>query len=351
MNAERESDYRARYKGPWFSAASALPLEESLTRPCHLAKLMGAGVRRPRLLAALIALLLQTPREYVVLSRTCTGQALNRYFNQRRLRVLPKNRLCRGVLLLPQDHADYLRGRSRQALRTNLRRAETAGIRCEIVNNPSTALDAAAEVLTGHIAPLADADREFWRASLARPEVTVAVARDPQGRPLAFAAVVIDETVCLIRYALATCHEARWVLHDHLVRILIARRVRYLLATGGGPFGALGVAATVQHYQHLLGYELRHLFPVTAHRARHRRRLLASLVAVTASLSLIVPPAAASLLRSRSSVRYGDRPMNCVGIDERDARDFNQRQVLLPVTLVPACGPRRRAASAPSWDP
>lgn len=293
---ESESDCRAQYRSRWFSAASDLPLTGFFTSPGTLARFVAAAVRRPRLLAALIVLLLRTPREYVVLSRSCTGQDLHRYFNQRRLGVLPKNRLCRGVLLLPQDHADYLRGRRRQALRTNLRKAATAGIRCETVNNPSTALDAVRVVLSFGRTPWTDRDMEFWRASLTRPEITVAVACDQHGRPLAFAAAVIDDTVCLIRWARATCHEARWALHDHLVRILIARGVRYLLAEGGGPFGAVGFATTVQHYQHLLGYELRHLIPATAHCTMRRRRLLASLVAVAATVSLIVPQATASTL-------------------------------------------------------
>jgi hypothetical protein len=106
----------------------------------------------------------------------------------------------------------------------------------------------------------------------ASPHTTLTVARDEHGRPLAYAAVIIDDMVCLICSALANCHEARWALHDHLVQILIARRVRYLLAEGGGLFGALGFAVNVQHYQHLLGYELRHLRPVPR-RTRSRRRL------------------------------------------------------------------------------
>jgi hypothetical protein len=103
-----------------------------------------------------------------------------------------------------------------------------------------------------------------WPALFARPEVTLLVARDEPGRPLAVAAAVIDDAVCLIEVALASSHEARWALHDYLVRILIARDVRYLLAEGNGPFGALGFAADLHHYQHLLGYQLRHLVPRTA---------------------------------------------------------------------------------------
>jgi hypothetical protein len=40
------------------------------------------------------------------------------------------------------------------------------------------------------------------------------------------------------------------------------------LADGGGRFAALGFATTVQHYQHLLGYELRNVVQL----ARNVRR-------------------------------------------------------------------------------
>jgi hypothetical protein len=80
---------------------------------------------------------------------------------------------------------------------------------------------------------------------------------------------VIDSEVCLIQFAVSSRHEARWALHDHLVGLLIARQVKYLLAEGGGPFGALGFESELHHYQHLLGYQLRHLVP-TSSDIRHR---------------------------------------------------------------------------------
>ncbi|MGO9886733.1 MAG: hypothetical protein ACLP0L_02285 [Solirubrobacteraceae bacterium] len=46
------------------------------------------------------------------------------------------------------------------------------------------------------------------------------------------------------------------------------------MCEGGGPFGALGFAAEVHHYQRLLGYELRHLVPRSACEARATRRRL-----------------------------------------------------------------------------
>ena len=136
-----------------------------------------------------------------------------------------------------------------------------------------------------------------FRARVARPEMTVMVARDQDGYALALLAATIDDSVCAIGFAVATCHEARWALHDHLVRLLIARRVRYLLAADEGPFGALGYPTNVQHYQHLLGYELRHVIPITARPATLRRRLIASLAVVAAAATLVVPPAAAGTAR------------------------------------------------------
>ena len=73
----------------------------------------------------------------------------------------------------------------------------------------------------------------------------------------------------------------------------------YLLADGGGPFGALGFATSVQHYQHLLGYELRHLVPLGTRRRTYRRRLVGSIAVavVAAAVAIIAPPAAAERRR------------------------------------------------------
>jgi hypothetical protein len=263
------SAWGLQYGGPCFSAASALPLDGDLTRPRQLLRLVDAAVRRPRRVVALMGLLLRTPSESVFLSGSVTGQALREYFAQRAAGVFPKNRLCQGVLVLPQHPSDYLRGRHRQALRTNLRRAATAGIRCEVTGEPSLAFDEALELLQQRRRePLLDADVRYLWSLFTRDEMTLLTARDESGRALAVGLAVIDDTVCLIEWAASTSHEARWALHHHLVEVLIARRVRYLVAAGGGTFGALGFHTSVQHYQHLLGYELRHLSPTPAIRPR-----------------------------------------------------------------------------------
>jgi hypothetical protein len=296
--SDRKSESRLRYGGPWFLAASALPLEADAIRPRPVARLIAAAVRRPRRLASLIALLLRTPTEHVVLSGTTAGQALSEYFSQRAMWVVPRKRFFRGVLLLPQEYAAYLRGSRRKTVRRNLRRAAATGIHCELVSDRRRALNDISQVLHHH--PRSQTDPGFHsvvdkvRATAQRPETTVTVARDEDGRPVAIATCVIDDMVCLMTAAVATSREPRWALHDHLVRLLIARRVRYLLGDGEGPFGALAFPRNQQHFQHLLGYELRHVVPAGTRRMTRRRRLVASLVVAVASAGVIVPRAAAS---------------------------------------------------------
>lgn len=259
-----------RYGGPWFAAASALPVGGGLGRPRSLARLLAAVVTRPWRLVALLGLLLRSPTIDVVLSESAAGEQLRERLGQRFLRVFPQQRLCRGVLILPDDDRDYLRGRHRRAVRNNLRRAAAAGIHCEGVSEPADALLALREILQDRHAPMTAADRiglsDRWPAVLARPEVSTWVARSRTGAALAVAGAVIDEQVCVLLLAVASSHAARWALHHHLVELLIARRVRYLLAADGGPFGALGLHPDVQYFQHLLGYDVCHV--VSRPRAR-----------------------------------------------------------------------------------
>jgi hypothetical protein len=73
-----------------------------------------------------------------------------------------------------------------------------------------------------------------WASVPARPEMTIFVARDSGGDPVALAAVVIDQELCLIQIAIACDHAGRWAPHDHIVRALIERGARVLFAEGEG---------------------------------------------------------------------------------------------------------------------
>jgi hypothetical protein len=252
-------DDRLRYGGPCFVAASELPLEGGLLSSASLRAFLAAARERPWRIASLILLLVRTQVEYLSVSDSMAGRALRTHFGARALRLLPQNRFCQGVLILPGAHSEYLRGRRRQAVRTNVRQAAAAGIQCELVTDQQRALDAAQAVLDARRIPISEADARWWRSRVSAPELTYLVARDSSGRPLAFAAAAIDRSACLIRFGVASDHHARWALHDYIVQVLIERGVRYLLVDYGGPFGALGLARGTQHFQHLLGYELRHV--------------------------------------------------------------------------------------------
>lgn len=282
------ADRSARYGGPWFLAASTLPVDGGLVGQGRLVRLLVAGLRRPSRFAALILLILRTESLAVRLSDSLAGRALGAYFNDRCVGLFPRNRLCQGVLVLPSHHPDYLRGRRRQAMRTNLRKAAAAGIRCGPAHDPSLAFDDVLEIVRRRDGSVSEGRVDAWRERIALPELTLLAARDAHGHPVAYAGVVIDDAICLIRFAVACDHEARWALHDHLVRILIARGIRYLVAADGGPFGALGFASNVQHYQHLLGYELRHVTPQTTRPLSLKRRLLAAAAITLTSVALLV---------------------------------------------------------------
>ena len=218
----------SRYGGRYFEAASALPLDGGLGRPRRLAALAAEMVRQPERFVALVRLLAATRSERIYLSDSPAGQALREYFDERFMGVFPQNRLCRGVLLLPSDHGEYLRGRRRQALRTNLRRAARAGIRCELTLQASRALDAARAVVDDRRAAVTDAEVAYladtWPALFRPSQDDAARGPRPLARPQAVLAAVVDDAVCLIQLAMASSHDARWALHDHLVRLLIARR-------------------------------------------------------------------------------------------------------------------------------
>jgi hypothetical protein len=255
-----------RYGGPWFTAASALPVSGELDWPA-VARLVGAVATRPWHVMALLGLLVGVPRIDVQFSDSPAGQMLSEHFATSLRGLIPLNRLCQGVLILPESHDDYLRGRQRRALRNNLRRAAAAGIRCEVVACGSSTLQAMRQVVSHRRAPVTAEDRvglmAVWPAVFSHPAVTALVARDRAGSAVAVSAAVIDAEITVIVLAVACSHEARWAIHDYLVRSLIATHVTYLIAADGRPFGALGLPPDVQYFQRLLGYEVCHVRPRT----------------------------------------------------------------------------------------
>lgn len=139
---------------------------------------------------------------------------------------------------MPAEYGAYLRGRSRQAVRTNVARARAEGIRCtHTVVSGWTPLDHGQ-------APAAPAER--WQA------------RDRAGVFVGEAWLTIDDD-CALMHSLATTRSGvRWLLHTAIVEDLCDRGCGRLLTNSHDAFL---MPAGQQYFQHLLGYSIGRVHP------------------------------------------------------------------------------------------
>ncbi|MBS1677912.1 MAG: hypothetical protein JST08_11050 [Actinobacteria bacterium] len=150
-------------------------------------------------------------------------------------------RLAQGVLTLPKDFAQYLRGRHRQAVRTNVGHARRAGLtvaRTEIPNWEPGLDDTRRGLLTP--GPI-----EHWQVR----------GPDGEGQPLAEAIVTVDDDVALLHGLGSRVRYARWLLHTEIVERLCGS-CGLLLANCDDAY-LLGPGH--QYFQRLLGYEIARL--------------------------------------------------------------------------------------------
>jgi hypothetical protein len=145
-------------------------------------------------------------------------------------------RNAQGVLRLPDDFADYMRGRSRQAVRTNVGHARRAGHRV---------LSAAVD----NWAPGLDDSR---RAVISAGPIERWTVLDAEDQIAADAIVSVDRDVALLQGMVSFVENARWLLHTALVERLCGECS--LLLTNSDD--AYRLAAGHHHFQRLLGYEI-----------------------------------------------------------------------------------------------
>ncbi|GLZ53018.1 hypothetical protein [Actinomycetospora sp. NBRC 106378] len=159
-------------------------------------------------------------------------------------------RLAVSVLSLPDSVEDYLRGRSKQALRTNSRRAREAGVTCRRMGRVE------AEV---RISALLRAREEEdllpgVRADLVGGLVQAWVARDADDVTEVIALTSADGPFARLDLMLSApdreAGPARYLLSAHLVGELIERGVRHLAVDT-----ALWLDSGLRHFQRLLGFE------------------------------------------------------------------------------------------------
>ena len=154
-----------------------------------------------------------------------------------------------AVLAMPSTQQGYLRGRSRQAVRTNLHRAAALNLVCRPVEPDWTWIreGIASEPYNDLISQVDDGanDQGFVQSW---------AVFDTSNNVLGRAVVVVDErTAVLLLLAgppdLAVAHQTRYLLHTTLVRDLIEQGVRHLVVES-----ILGAPAGHKYFAARLGY-------------------------------------------------------------------------------------------------
>jgi hypothetical protein len=212
---------------------------------------------------ALVTLLASLPVEEATFSSSPEGDELRRWF--RTDRSLPVDRAPVAVLALPPTHRDYLQGRSRQALRTNLTRAAVAGLKATVADSPGDVMAA-----LSHIARQRATTAEDLAPRHTRGEVTLRcrVAYDDQGAPIGISQTVQDgDWAGLAMLVTSPGHPhaqtARYLLHSQVVEDLIDQEVSRLVVGGS----ILLATSGTRYFQRRNGYR-----PVRLRIPRHDRR-------------------------------------------------------------------------------
>jgi hypothetical protein len=210
------------------------------------------------------------PLVTVRLTASPAGQLIGEHFAIRE-RGRWRYRSAQGVLPLPGDFAEYLRGHHRQAVRTNVGHARRAGMtvaRTELDGWEPGLDDSRRGLLTP--GPI-----EWWQVR----------GPDDEGPPLAEAIVTVDDDVALLHGLGSRAKHARWLLHTKIVERLCGR-CEVLLVNCDDAY-LLGPGH--RYFQRLLGYEIARL---ELPRAERRKKT----VAWVASAAMRARPNAAAVV-------------------------------------------------------
>ena len=242
----RELHYGSRE----FLAAS--DLARRLPYPLRISALIGRVVRDPALIRVLVAI----RRLPVVDLRV--RQADVDAWSEARFGPARHGRLAQAVLDLPAIEEQYLAGRHKQAVRTNLRHARDLGVTSARIPTYEAWFKEASVVLQ------AGGDSNAMPPEMEKPEpgqrVAYYVARDAHETPLASAGIALFGQFAVL-FGMCSRHDlhpsasfARYQLHTFFALDLGSSGVKHLLVGS-----ALRETAGNQYFQHLLGYRARNL--------------------------------------------------------------------------------------------
>jgi hypothetical protein len=176
----------------------------------------------------------------VPLTGSPAGRMIGEHFAIREHRR-HRYRDAQAVLSLPADSATYMRGRHRQAVRTNVGHARKAGLTIirTTIDDWKPGEDDSRD---GRITP---GPVEWWMVA----------GPGGEGPPRAEAILSVDDHVALLHGLTSSATHARWLLHTAMVErlcgtcdlLLVNSEPAYLLPPGA------------QHFQRLLGYDVARL--------------------------------------------------------------------------------------------
>jgi hypothetical protein len=224
-------------------------------------------------------------------SRTAAGDELRNWFHP--TRVLPLDRAPVAVLPLPATYAEYLRGRPKQALRTNLTRATEAGLTCAAAESPE-------EVWRSAQAIAARRGQRVEDIVLRRPAPGLvrrfSFAYDAAGDPVGLSETIIDgEWAGLAALVSSSGHPdaklGRYLLHAHTINGLVAEGVSTLVVGGS----MLLTSPGTRYFQRRTGFVPVWLRPTPRATAGTRRRR--SQAPATLTLADLIPAVPAPTCR------------------------------------------------------
>jgi hypothetical protein len=199
----------------------------------------------PHLIPAYFRLLRKLPVETMALSTLPVGKLLYDRWSRQSWRKAASH----ACLPLPSNADCYLRGRHRQAVRTNLHRADKIHLTCRPVPTDWGATRAAL-----HAGPFSSLMDQLDK--LEQPDAAVKswAVFDADGEPLGRAVVLVDErtTVLLLLHGptdMGVAHQTRYLLHTAVVADLIRRGVRNLVVES-----IIGAPAGLKYFAARLGY-------------------------------------------------------------------------------------------------
>jgi hypothetical protein len=223
---------RTGYGTPAFDRACRIALR------CRAIEGTGLRVAAARLQAGLPLLVwywLQLPVVKPRLSNAPAGRMIQEQLWLREAGRL-RYRRAQGVLFLPATFSQYLRGRHRQAVRTNAARARDGGMTVKRAFYPiwSPGPD---DCRAGHLTP---GPVERWSVI------------DATGAMVADSVLTVDCETALLQGLVSTASYARWLLHTAIVERLCGECTLLLTNSDDVPLLSTGN----QHFQRLLGYTI-----------------------------------------------------------------------------------------------